>query len=103
MTMTESDPFTNIQIKDKDGFDVAILYDSSNTITNDKAAAIEEYELKQEAFEAGQPSNYEIIFKPTNVIPSQGAIQISWPDKITVPDGTECVVQTTSTFTDGFV
>ena len=44
--------------------------------------------------EPNTATTYEITFVPQNPIPSQGSIQISWPQDVQVPDTVKCTVTT---------
>ena len=80
LTMEESDPFSNIILKDKDNFGVAEFKDVANTITNNQPDMIVEASLKQEVFVPAATTTYEIAFTPKNEIPTQGSFIIQWPD-----------------------
>ena len=58
VTMDESDPFSNIIIKDKDGESVAKLYSPSNTIKTEKAATIDVGSLEQTFYKPNEKDTY---------------------------------------------
>ena len=91
--MDTSDPFVDILIQDKDGYDVLYFYGTTSGITTDQVNDITIASLSQNVFLPSQPTDYTIKFTPFNPIPTTGAIVIEWPAQITVPeDGIGCII-----------
>ena len=85
--MDSSGPFFDIILNDKDNFGVAEFKGQSNVITTNVPNDITQATLDQDLFKPSEKTTYEITFTPYNPIPKDGAIEITWPDQITVPEG----------------
>ena len=101
-TLQRSDKFSEIYVEDADGYEVAQLDGELTTgILNQKPAAIlPPYSLVQSNVTASALAEYAISFYPTNAIPTEGSIQVSWPAQVSVDEDAVCSVETNRVFTD---
>ena len=78
--------------------------DETTGILNTEAAYIlPPYSLSQSNYDAGAPAEFAITFTPTNAIPTEGSIQLSWPPQVAVDADTQCYVITNRVFSSNCI
>jgi hypothetical protein len=63
---------------DADGF-VVSAFTGNTVITNREPQNLKVYEIQQDSLKPSDVTIYRIIFTPVNPIPSQGSIQMTYP------------------------
>ena len=93
-----SGSFVSITSVDKDGWAVQYLNTivvPAPNVVNINPGEIIIYDLIQKNNEPATVTTYEIRFTPVNPIPSDGSIQITWPNQVTIDQNVQCTVITT--------
>jgi hypothetical protein len=96
-----SDTFSDIQIVDAEGYQVAIFSSPTSAIVNTLTGDITEFALNQATIRVDEVTTYTVTFAPENAIPSTGSIQLTWPQQVTIEDDLfACTIETNAVFSD---
>ena len=96
-----SESFSGIFVVSSEQYEVATYAPKTTGVTNKLPANILDYHLHQDLKEANARTSYSIAFTPTNEMPNDGSIEVTWPNQITLDETSSCNVLTTNKFTSG--
>jgi hypothetical protein len=85
-----------VHFRDTDNFIISSFLEQSS-ITNKEPANLLIYSIEQGTKDAESITDYTIKFTPHNAIPTTGSIQMTYPQQITLTDGSNTVCEVTTT------
>jgi len=97
-----SGSFSGIVVTDSNRLYHIAKYDKQTSgVTNKLPANILLHDIRQDLKEPEARTQYRLLFTPTNEMPNDGSIQVTWPTQITLDSTSSCSVMTFNNFNSG--